>query len=242
VIKREDLFITSKLPPGKLHPDDVENTLRTTLADLQLDYLDLYLVHLPVAVESVDGKTVARRLKGVGLQDTWRKMEKCFTSGLTKSIGVSNYNIQALNDCLNYAEIPPSVNQVERHPFLPQTDLVDFCRLNNVHLTAYGALGAKGFSNRASLPDNQVDLLDNKIIHQVAERHGKSPAQVLIRWSLDCNVIVIPKSVNANRIKENFNVFDFKLTESDLKEISTLGSLSFRYFSHPFDLSYSAFQ
>jgi len=241
VVTRGDLFITSKLPPGKLHPEDVEATLKETLLDLQLEYLDLYLVHLPIPVESVDGKTCARRLKGFGLQDTWRKMESCYSRGLTKAIGVSNYSIQTLNDCLNYAVVPPVVNQIERHPFLPQLELLNFCKLNNVYLTAYGALGAKGFSNRAKLPDKEVDLLDHNIIKQVATRHGKSPAQVLIRWSVDSNVIVIPKSVNETRIKENFNVADFKLTQDDMNEISTLGSAAFRFFSHPFDLPYSAF-
>jgi len=223
-----------------LHPDDVANTLKVTLTDLQLSYLDLYLIHLPVPVEYTDGNVSTRRLNGFGLQDTWRQLEACVKEGLTKSIGCSNFNIQTLNDCLNYAHIAPAVNQVERHPYLVQADLVKFCNRFNVAVTAYGALGAKGFANRSGLPLNVEDLLDNAVIKQIASKHNKTTAQVLIRWSVDSGVIVIPKSVQEKRIQENFNVSDFKLSAGELQEIAALDR-SFRFFANPFDLDYSAF-
>jgi len=230
VVKREDLFITSKLAAGKMHPDDVESAIKETLNNLQCGYLDLYLVHIPIPVEAVDGKIRPRRLNGYGMQDTWRKMEEVCNKGLTKSIGVSNFNVQLLNDCLNYAKIKPTVNQVERHPYLPQNELLQFCRENDIYVTAYGSLGARGLDSRAK-KDGLVDLIDSPVISSIAKTHNKTPAQVLLRWSVDSNVICIPKSVTSDRIKQNFEVFDFKLSTNDLEEIGKLGDQELRMFT-----------
>jgi len=218
VVKREDLFITSKLANSQMHPDEVLPALKKTLSDLQLTYLDLYLVHLPVAaVVPAEGTPSVRRLPGFGLQDTWRQFEKAYEQGLVKAIGVSNFNIQTLNDCLNYAKIAPAVNQVERHPYLVQPKLVKFCKDYHVAITAYASLGAPGLQRGISVP-----LLEDATIAEIAKKHNKKPSQVLLRWSLEENVIVIPKSVTVERIHENFNILDFTLTPEEVEKISSL--------------------
>jgi len=168
-------------------------------------------------VQSIDGKSTLKRLKGVGLQDIWREFEKAYDAGLTKAIGVSNYPAITLNDCLNYARIPPTVNQVERHPYFAQPKLVKVCHDFNVHVTAYGSLGAPGLDRGQPL-----NLMEDQVIMKIAAKHNKTPGQVLLRWSVENNVIVIPKSVNPERIKENSQIFDFKLTEEEVKEIDAL--------------------
>jgi len=241
VVKREDLFITSKLSPYTMDSNDaIENALGETLKNLQVGYLDLYLVHLPFAVEKVNGVAQPKRLRGFGLQDVWRKMEDLQTKGLTKSIGVSNYNVETMNDLLNYAKIPPVVNQVERHPYFPQNELLDFCTINKVYLTAYCSLGSRGFEPRAKDP-NVADLVDNQVIKGIASKYGKSTAQVLLRWSVETNVICIPKSSKPLRIKENFDVFDFKLSEADLQSINELGKVGLRMFNCPFEIPHAFF-
>jgi len=231
VVTREELFITSKLSASSAHPDEVEKALKVTIENLQVGYLDLYLMHQPIPVESFDGKMRPRRLNGYGLQDIWRSMEKCCTEGLTKSIGVSNFNVQTMNDVLNYAKIQPVINQVERHPYLPQKELLKFCTDNNVFLTAYSSLGSRGLENRAKNPEI-AELVDSVAINTLASKFGKTPAQVLLRWSVDSNVICIPKSINSVRIKENFDIFDFKLSGEDMEFIaSSLGHVGLRLFS-----------
>lgn len=224
-IAREDIFITSKLWVADARPDTVLDCLKKTLADLQLDYLDLYLIHQPIIVEddpTYDGKD---RLvgkfrpvrQGWGLQDLWRKMEEAHGSGLTKAIGVSNYNVQTLNDCLMYAKTLPAVNQVERHPYLAQPELMKFCTENGIVTTNYAPLGAPGLFGEQKVPQ-----LNHPVIGAVAAAHKKTPAQVLIRWGIDTGSIVIPKSVKEHRIQENFNVLDFALSPEELKAIATL--------------------
>lgn len=222
-VKREDLWITSKLSAMCMHPDEVIPCLKSTLKDLQLDYLDLYLIHIPVpAKEESKDKTVARRLNGYGMQDIWRQMEAANKQGLCKAIGVSNFTVLLLNDCLNYAKVPPAVNQVERHPYFSQQELLSFCKENNVHMTAYASLGAPGLERGTLLSTHLVPVLEDETIKKIADKYNKKPSQVLLRWSIESDVSVIPKSVNSERIKENIDVFDFKLTKDEVKQIDGL--------------------
>lgn len=219
-VKREDVFITSKLWVTNFHPKDVRAGLEQTLKDLQLTYLDLYITHIPVPCEKKDGsKPVALRRAGYSLNDTWKKMEEAHKDGLCKAIGVSNYPAVMLNDLQNCCEIMPAVNQIERHPYLAQDANLAFNKKLGVSITAYAPLGAPGLMNEGL---KVTPLLENEVIKAIADRHGKTPGQVLIRWSIDTGCVVIPKSVTPSRIESNFDVFDFKLSKADLKTIATL--------------------
>jgi len=221
-LKREDIFITSKLPVHQMSPSEVLTSLSKTLSDLQTSYLDLYLVHLCTPITKVDGKPKPLRNVGWGLQDVWRAMEAQYNSGKAKAIGISNYPTALLNDLLCYAKVLPAVHQIERHPFLVQKKHVQFCKDNNIVVTAYASLGAPTIS--------KTDLTKNEIVVKIAHKHHKTPAQVLLRWSLDTDVIAIPKSVTPDRICENFKVWDFKLTPEEIAELSALDQ-NLRFFS-----------
>lgn len=218
-IKREDVFITSKLWLTEFHPDSVRAALNKTLKELQLDYLDLYLIHIPVACALKDGKAKALRRSGYSVHDTWKKMEEAHKDGLCKAIGVSNYPSVLLNDLQNCCQVMPAVNQIERHPYLAQPENVAFNKDLGVVVTAYAPLGAPGLMN-ANL--KVTPLMEHETIKAIADKHGKSPAQVLVRWNVDTGVVVIPKSVTPSRIEANFDVFDFKLSRADLKAIAAL--------------------
>jgi diketogulonate reductase-like aldo/keto reductase len=226
-ITRQDVFITSKLPPASAtSAENVRAALESTLADLKLDYLDLYLVHQPVPVvpnPNYDGKhrIIGKFLpcrNGFGLQDLWRAMEACHEAKLARNIGVSNYNTLAMNDLLNYARVQPAMNQIERHPYLTQPIHVPFCLANNVAVTAYAPLGAPGSYGTAETEP----LLSHPVVSGIATKYGKTTAQVLIRWNIDSGVIVIPKSVTPSRIQENFNVLDFALEEAEVASVNAL--------------------
>jgi len=226
--KRKDIFVTSKLAASRCRPEEVELGLRDSLSDLGLDYLDLYLIHQPISVvpnPDYDGKDRigkfihAPHLSGWGMQDVWREMEKCYEKGLVKAIGVSNFNGQMLNDMLTYAKVPPAVNQIERHPYLQQNNFVEFTKKCGMQTTAYAPLGAPGLFSKQETP-----LLQNDVILSIAEAHKKTPAQILIRWAVDSETIVIPKSQKPHRVKENFDVFDFQLSEDEVKKIKELDS------------------
>jgi diketogulonate reductase-like aldo/keto reductase len=226
-IKREDIFITSKLFPGEARPGGVVDDVKKSLSDLGLTYLDLYLVHQPLAVEPnpswdkkerIMGKFRPLRAQGWGLQDIWRGMEEAFTLGLTKAIGISNYNVQTINDCLCYARIPPAVLQIERHPYLQQPELLKFCQNNGIVVTGYAPLGAPGLYGATA----KDPLLANPVVLQIAEQHKVSPGQVLIRWGIDTGCVVIPKSVKPARIQDNLAVIDFKLSDEELTALATL--------------------
>lgn len=219
-IKREDVFITSKLWITEFHPDKARAALLKTLKDLQLDYLDLYLIHIPVASEKTDGNIKAARRTGFSVHDTWKVLEKCYEEGLVKAIGVSNYPAVLLNDLNNCCKVVPAVNQIERHPYLSQLKNVAFNKELGLAVTAYAPLGAPGLM--AKMFAEKGSLMENEIVKKVAEKHGKAAAQVLIRWSVDSGVVVIPKSVTASRIQANFDVFDFKLDGDDMAEIAKL--------------------
>ena len=219
-LKRSDVFITSKLWNTRHTPVDVEGALRKTLSDLQIDALDLYLIHWPVAQKKdADGKIHIDFT--VPYFETWRAMEKMVDLGLTKAIGCANINVQLLLEVLSYARIKPAVIQIECHPYLPQKQLISFCHAHNVAVTGYSPLG------NPALPVEgvAVKLLDHPAVTTIASSLGPevTPAQVLLKWNMQRQVIVIPKSINPVRITENFGAASLPdLTAAQMEQLSSL--------------------
>ena len=217
-VAREDVFITSKLWNTDHHPDNVEAACRKTLADLQLNYLDLYLIHWGIAfahdqgLEPVRGGAVITA--PVSMQDTWQAMEKLVEKGLVKSIGVANFTTPMIVDLLTYAKVKPVMNQVEIHPYHSQVELVDFCHQMDLQVTAYSPLG--------SFMDLPAKPIKDPVVIDIAATHNKVPAQILLRWSLQRGLIAIPKSVNLEHIAENIDIYNFELSEVEMAQINEL--------------------
>lgn len=223
--RREELWITSKLWNDAHARQDVVPAIQKTLSHLQLDYLDLYLVHWPFAFRPVDDSSANEIVfadpEEYPIAETWQGMEECVARGLTKHIGVSNFSKTKLEALLSSANIKPEMNQVELHPFLAQQHLVEYCHQNHIHLTAYAPLGSKDRSAALKKSD-EPDLLNNPVIKDIALRRGMTPAQVLIKWSIERGISVIPKSVHPERLRQNLESINFTLGESDMDAIRTL--------------------
>lgn len=220
MVKREDLFITSKLWNSDHTPERVEAAIRISLADLQLDYLDLYLIHWPVAFrphhEHARDAADLLSLSEAPLAATWEAMEKVQKKGLAKHIGVSNFNIPKLKNLIQNCDIKPEVLQVELHPYFQQLELMDFCHANHILVTAYSPLGSR------HMMKGETGLTRDPIITGIAEKHGCTPAQVLLAWGMQRGTSVIPKSVNPERIKENFDSLNVELDSVDFNQIAIL--------------------
>lgn len=193
-ISREDLFVTSKVWNADLGYESTIAAYETSLQKLGLEYLDLYLIHWPV-----EGK----------YKEAWRALETLYKEGKVKSIGVSNFQIHHLKDLMEDAEVKPMVNQVECHPRLTQKEVQAFCMEQGIQLEAWSPL-------------MQGELLDNEVLQAIATKHGKSVAQVILRWDLQNGIVTIPKSTKEHRIVENSTVFDFELTEEEMNQIDGL--------------------
>ena len=221
IVTREEMFITSKLWNNSHRQDDVIPALQKSLKDLKLDYLDLYLIHWPIAHKkdkiNISESSDFLTKKEVPLLKTWEGMEDALNEGLTNHIGVSNFNITNLAEILDNAEFPPEINQIELHPLLPQNDLVDFCHENGVQVTAYAPLGS-----HTPNQNNRPNLLENDVVKKIATKHNATPAQVLLAWGISRNTVVIPKSVNRERIKENFDSIHLELDEMDIEKLTNL--------------------
>ena len=225
VLTRDQLWVTSKLWNNAHAVKHVQPALERTLADLHLDVLDLFLIHWPILIKpgllyNKSGHDLLP-LEQIPLSETWGAMERLVKKGMCKHIGVSNFSIAKMESLIESSRIPPEMNQVELHPYLRQKDLLDFCSAHNVHLTAYAPLGSSDRPDRLKTKHEPV-LLHDRVVRKIAEKHGVSPAQVLIKWSIERNVAVIPKSVRPDRIKQNFEATALALTDQDIAELNAL--------------------
>ncbi|KAJ2299649.1 hypothetical protein IWW55_004129 [Coemansia sp. RSA 2706] len=235
LVKREELFITGKLWNTFHAREHVKENFQCNIDDLGIDYIDLYLVHFPVALKYVpqsecyppewrdggDGPVVPAK---VPFHETWEAMEALYNDGLAKNISISNMSDAMLYDLLSYAKVCPAVLQVELHPYLHHKQLIELAQTEGLAVTAYSLMGNMGYHeiNMVLSGPCFMPLLKHDTIADIAKRHKHSPAQVLLRWAIECGCAVIPKGSNNKEMSKNLNVFDFALTEQDMSEITAL--------------------
>ncbi|WP_445667795.1 aldo/keto reductase [Paenibacillus sp. FSL H8-0122] len=203
-VAREELFITTKVWNTEQGYDSTLAAFDQSLSKLGLDYADLYLVHWPIRAK---------------YKDTWRALEKLYADGKVRAIGVSNFQIDHLEDLLAEATVKPMVNQVELHPLLNQQELREYCKAQGIQIEAWAPLA-------------QGHLLENEVLADIAARHNKTLPQVILRWDLQNGIVTIPKSVKAERIIANADIFDFELSEEEISRINGLNRDQ-RFGSHP---------
>lgn len=204
-VPREEIFITTKLWIQDSGYESAKKAFAKSLERLQVDYLDLYLIHQPFG----------------DVYGSWRAMEELYREGKIRAIGVSNFHMDRLVDLMNHNEVAPAVNQIETHPFCQQIESANFMKENNVQIESWGPF-AEGKNN----------IFQNEILVEIAEKYNKSVAQVILRWLTQRGVVAIPKSVHKERIIENFNIFDFKINQEDMDKITELDTKNSVFFSH----------
>ncbi|TAL14474.1 aldo/keto reductase [Patescibacteria group bacterium] len=206
-VPREELFITTKLRNDSQGYDKTLAAFDESMKLLDLEYLDMYLIHWP------------QPSKGLYLE-TWKAMEELHKQGRVKTLGVCNFQISHLQNLMEHATVQPAVNQVELHPYFPQTELRKFANDHNIAIESWSPIGGSGGAGGRSTHDSP--LLDQPILLSIGQQYGKTPAQVVLRWHIQNGLIVIPKSVHEDRIKQNIDVFDFELTTDDMNSINGL--------------------
>ncbi|KAI1075648.1 Aldo/keto reductase [Whalleya microplaca] len=209
-VKREDIFICTKVWQHLHEPEEVKWSLDSSLKAFGLDYIDLFLVHWPIAAErddnympklGPDGKYIIKKDLTENPEPTWRAMEEAYENKKVRAIGVSNWTIPGLKKLLSFAKVKPAVNQIEVHPFLPNQELIDFCKQNDILPEAFSPLGSQD-----QVPNTGEKVRTNKTLNEVADRSGHTLAQVLLAWGLRRGYVVLPKSSTPSRIESNFQI------------------------------------
>ncbi len=235
LISRDDVWVTSKLWNTFHAAEHVEEACRKTLADLQLDCLDLYLIHFPIALEYVpideryppewlhnpDATDPVMQRARVPLHETWKAMEGLVEKGLVKRIGVCNYNSALVHDLMTYARIKPAMLQIEAHPYLSQENLIRCATGYGIDVTAFSPLGAQSYFE-LNMAEAGESLLGTAPVMVAAQAHGKTPAQVLLKWGVQRGTAVIPKTTKPERMRENLDIADFELSNVEMAAIGAL--------------------
>jgi D-xylose reductase len=233
--RRDELWVTSKLWNTYHAREHVRPALERSLRDLGLDYLDLYLIHFPIALAFVpferryppewfhDPNEPRPRMKfaAVPLVETWGAMEELVRAGLVRHVGVCNFGTSLLRDLHSYARIPPAVLQVELHPYLTQEKLVRFAREAGIAVTAFSPLGAQSYVS-IGMAKAEESVLNHPVIRDAAWLHGRTPAQIVLRWAVQRSTAVVPKTTRPERLAENLALFDFELSDDEMRAISAL--------------------
>ncbi len=249
---RDDLWVTSKLWNTYHEPQHVRAACEKSLRDLQLDVLDLYLVHFPIALAFIpfeeryppgwffapDEPNPAMKPIRVPYADTWGAMEELVHSGLVKRIGVCNLNISMLREVLSYCSIRPSVHQVELHPYLTQDRLLRYCNEEAIAVTAFSPLGADSYISIGMANANERVLEDAAVV-EIAKVHQRSPAQILLRWAVQRGTVAIPKTQNVQHLSENLSIYDFSLSPTEMNCLTSLDRR--RRFNDPAEFGERAF-
>jgi len=252
ICKREELWVTSKLWNTYHKKEHVKLALEKTLADLNLDYLDSYLIHFPIAQPFVpfeqryppewlfepESENASMLTAPVPLYETWQAMEALVEDGLVKEIGVCNYNAGLLNDLMSYAKIKPSALQIESHPYLTQEKLIRLAKGYGISVTTFSPLGALSYLE-LQMADALESVLTQSVVIAAAKRVDRTPAQVVLRWGVQRGCAIIPKSTKLARLKENIALFDFELSEHEMEAISSLNQN--RRFNDPGEFCEAAF-
>ena len=215
IVKREELFIITKL--STYEKNDPEKGIKGSLERLKVSYVDLFLDHWPSSDKRKNGQV----FKAEPMHKYWPKMEELVKKGYTKSIGVSNYNIQSLCNVLSLCTIMPSVLELEYHPYLYQKSIRDFCMRMNIRIIAYNSL-CKGPYVQDFHHDKHLNLLEEDVIKGMGKKYGKTPGQIALNWSISQGVIVIPRTSSKDRMKENLESMEFSMSEEDIEKIGQL--------------------
>ena len=235
VCSREQLWITSKLWNTYHHPSHVRPALERTLRDLQVDYLDLYLIHFPITLKYVPIETryppgwifdpsapkPKMEVDSVPIAETWGAMEEIHQAGLVRHIGVSNFGCSLIRDLLSTASIRPAVLQVESHPYLTQEKLLRYCQQEQIAYTAFSPLGAGSYIPLGMATETD-SVLNENLVREIAASHQKTPAQIVLRWGVQRGTAVIPKTSQVSRLVENLSIFDFELSADEMGSLAKL--------------------
>ncbi len=234
-VQRSDVWVTSKLWNTYHRAEHVRLACEKSLSDWQLDYFDLYLVHFPISLTYVpidqryppgwfhDPKNpdAGMSFDPVPIIETWRAMEELVDQGLVRHIGVSNFGCSLLRDLLAQARIRPAVLQIESHPYLVQSKLVRYCEQESIAVTAFSPLGAGSYIP-LGMATNEQSVLNEPRVLGLAKKHDRTPAQIVLRWGVQRGTAVIPKTSRPERLKENLAIYDFELSEEEMKQIASL--------------------